>query len=157
MDFRPYVDQLFEEAEDRFNRTRANPVTGARWLNGEDPIGPQKREACRALVARARFAWENPSMPSLPLTYCDREDLKGHGGIDYIISVYARSLEAQRYKDVRHPPFEIYARGVLVSPYAPHFVTQEPALIQRFPPRPLPGLGAGLYWDPPKKCRGGRK
>jgi hypothetical protein len=156
MDFKSYVDRLFEEAEDRFDRIRTNPVTGGRWLRGVDRVAPQKRAACRALVVRAWFAWDNPDMPSLPLSYEEREDLKGRGGVGYIVSVYARSLKAHKYDRIRHPPFELYARGVLASRYAPHFLTEGPALRKRFPPRPLPGLGSCLYWDPPKKCRRGR-
>ena len=104
----------------------------------------------RALTARAWFARENPGMPPLPLSYNEREEYKGRGALHYIVSVYARSLKAQNYDVGRHPSFERYACGVLASPLAPGFITQDEELRGRFPPCPLDGLGSGLYWDPPK-------
>lgn len=151
--YHPDVERLFREASDRFDELRQNPVTGSRWARGIDPIGPQKRAAYRALMARERFASNNPGMPPLPLSYEEREKLKGNGGVDYIQSVYARSLEAQKYDIAAHPTFEEYARGVMASPLAPDFITQDPGLRRRFPPRALDGLGNGLYWDPPKRRR----
>jgi hypothetical protein len=150
MYFRPYVEQLFRQAADRSHPTRRNPVTGARWVRGADPIKPQKDAACRALVARAWFNWDTPGMPQLPLSYEEREDLKGHGGVDYIISVYARSLDARGYDIGRHPSFERYACGVMASPYAPDFIKQDQQLLKQYPPRPLRGLGPGLCFDPAK-------
>jgi hypothetical protein len=147
MDFKPEVDRLFREAPDRRASLRQNPVTGGRWLCGADPIGRQKRDACRALVAQAWFAWDNPGLPQLPLSYGEREDIKGRSGLEYIISVYARSLAARRYDTDRHPPFEQYARGVLASDYAPDFIKDDTDLIKRYPPRTLPGLGSGLCWQ----------
>ena len=143
------VDRLFREAPDRDEKSRRNPVTQAGFTD-DDPIGPQKRAALRALMAREQFARENPGMPPLPVSYNEREEYKGRGGVHYIVSVYARSLVVQNYDVGRHPSFERYACGVLASPYAPDFVTQDEELRRRFPPRPLDGLGSGLYWDPPK-------
>jgi hypothetical protein len=153
MDFKPEVDRLFREAVDRHEKFRRNPVTGGRWLSGVDPIGPQKRRACRPLVARAWFAWANPDLPPFPLSYDEREDIKGRSGLEYILSVYARSLETQKYDTFRHPSFELYARGVLASEYAPHFIKEDTDLIRRYPPRVLSGLGPGLYWEPRTSLR----
>ena len=153
MDFRPYVDRLFREAPDRLSPTRQNPVTGSSWVSGLDRPGPQKRAARRALVAREVFAWKNPGMPPLPLSYAEREKLKGKSGVDYIVSVYARSLKAQKYRSIAHPCFPIYARGVMASPFSPDFIIQDQALLKRYPPRPLGGLGPGLYWSPAKSSR----
>ena len=153
MYFRPYVDRLFRQAPDRLNPTRQNPVTGSSWLSGLDRPGPQKRAACRALVARAVFAFKNPGMPPLPLSAGERDVLKRRGGVDYIVSVYARSLEAQKYDPIVHPCFPIYARGVMASPFSPDFIIQDQALQKCYPPRPLGGLGPGLYWSPAKLSR----
>jgi hypothetical protein len=150
MYFRPYVDRLFRQAPDRLSPTRRNPITGSCWVRGIDRTSTQKRAACRALVARARFAWNNPGMPPLPLSYAEREELKGNGGVDYIVSVFARSLEAQKYDGTAHPCFPIYARGVMASPFSPDFIKQDQELLKCYPPRSLDGLGPGLYWRPTK-------
>src|SRR5262245_61579540 len=107
------VDRLFDEAPDRFNSSRTNPVTGGRFVRGLDPIGPQKRIACRALEARERFAEDGPSdAPPLPLSYAERERLKT-GGLSHIVAWYARSLRCLEYDYDAHPSFEDYARGVM--------------------------------------------
>lgn len=145
------VDRLFNEAPDRNNPwERTNPVTGGRWVPGLDPIGPRKRAAYRAFRARAWFA-ENgpPDAPPFPLKYWDRERLKV-GGLPHIVAWYARSLEALRYDLDEHPSFEDYARGVMASRFTAPFVKNDTELLKRYPPTPLAGLGAGLYWDPPK-------
>src|SRR6476661_6109886 len=116
MNYRPYVDRLFREAPDRLSPTRENPITGSCWVRGIDRTGPQKRAACLALVAQARFAWDNPGMPPLPLSYAEREELKRHGGVNYIVSWFARSLEGQKY-GLAHPRFVLYACGVMASPF----------------------------------------
>jgi hypothetical protein len=140
--------RLFSNTPDRFDLERTNPVTGGRWLTGADPIKEQIRAAARALMARDQFAaMAPPDAPPLPLSYDDRESLKV-GGLPHIVAWFARSANALNYDLGIHPPFEPYARGVLASPYAPDFITQDPKLQQRFPARQLKGLGPGLYWDP---------
>lgn len=42
------VDELFGTA--RYGDYCTNPVTGAHYIHGADPVGPQKKEARRALV-----------------------------------------------------------------------------------------------------------
>jgi hypothetical protein len=153
VDFRPHVDLLFSKLPRRYGSLCENPVIGGCFVRGVDPIGPQKKAACRALVARAREAWTNPGMPPLPLSSAECYDLKSRQGIDYLWSEYASSLRILKYDDFRHPSFEQYARGVMASPLAPDFITKDPQLLKRFPPRPLPGLGSGLCWKPPKRDR----
>jgi hypothetical protein len=150
VDFKPYVDRLFREAPDRRDEIRQNPVTGGHWMNGLDPVRPQKDAACRVLVARAEFAYWNPGLPPFPLSVLERAELKRRMGVDYLVAQYAVSLEGQRYDTVRHPSFEQYARGVMACPLAPDFITKDPQLLKRFPPSPLQGLGPGLVWNPPK-------
>jgi len=141
------VDRMFAKAPDRQEEIRTNPVTGGRWISGVDPVDPQKQSAGRALNARARFGSDNPGMPRLPLSYEEREDLK-RGGLEHIVAWFARSLEALDYDCGRHPSFDEYACGVMASPLAPDFITHDPELSRRFPPRPLDGLGPGLCWRP---------
>ncbi len=104
----------------------------------------------QAQLAREHFAANGPpDAPPLPLSYDEREDLKA-GGLSTIVAWYARSWEARRYNPQGHPLFDDYARGVMASDYAPYFIKNDAALLRRFPPRSLPGLGPGLCWQPPK-------
>ncbi len=149
------VERLFRGAPDRDARYRRNPVTGEGWVSGEDPIEPHKLRAERALLARAWFAtMAPPDAPPLPLSYDEREDLKRSwhrvGRLGYIISLFARSLAAREFVVDGHPCFDDYVRGVLASPLMPAFLTDDPDLRRRYPPRPLAGLGSGLVWEPDK-------
>lgn len=151
------VDRLFKNAPDRIEEERCNPVTGSRWVIGLDPIEEQKQAAYRALRAGAWFA-ENgpPDAPPLPLKHHEREKLK-IGGLTHVVAWFARSLEYLEYDYETHPSFDEYARGVMASPYAPDSIKQDEALLKRYPPRPLDGLGPGLYWEPAKPHSNSRK
>ena len=113
-------------------------------------------QSCSSRGRRARFArkWfaDNgpPDIQPLPLGYDEREALKG-GGAPHILAWYARSLAGRKYNVLEHPLFDDYARGVMASEYAPGFITKNDELRQRFPPRPLDGLGPGLWWEPPEE------
>jgi hypothetical protein len=121
-------------------------VTGGRFVRGRDPLPEQKRLAVKALRARDWFAPQRPANASeLPLTYEDRERIK-IGGVDYIVSVFARSLAMRDYEIEGHPRFDQYARGVMASENAPDLLTNDAELRKQYPPAPLPGLGPGLVW-----------
>jgi hypothetical protein len=132
------IDRLFNEAADRFEQVRQNPVTGSRWVAVIDSIKPQKQVALKAHLAREWFAMTGPEgAPPLPLSYEERESLKD-GGLSHIVAWFAESLRALHYDVYLHPPFARYARGVLASPYAPDFIKKNKQLTQDFPPSPLP-------------------
>src|SRR5262245_46393248 len=115
---------------------------------GLNPATSRKRPRWRPKVARQWFArTAPPDAPPLPLSYEERESLKG-GGLPHLVAWYARSLETLNYVVFDHPPFEDYASGVLASPFAPDFIKQDEQLRGRFPPTPLNGLGPGLIWSP---------
>jgi hypothetical protein len=104
----------------------------------------------RALNAQSWFASHAPpDAPPLPLSYGDREDMK-RGGLSHIVAWFAQSLEARDYDFDTHPSFEEYARGVMASAHAPDFIKEDQQLQMRFGRRLLPGIGPGLYWDPPQ-------
>ena len=155
------VDDLF--AAFRCGENRQNPVTGAGYVHGVDPIGPQKKAARRALRAREWFAIDGPAdAPPFPVSYDQREALKGRGLLPHIVAWYARSLECRKYDVKEHPSFADYASGVLweaelpVGGFAnlPNYPPDElRALKRRFPPRMLKGMGPGLHWLPPKLHR----
>src|SRR4051812_18939763 len=146
---RARVDRLFENAPDRHEVYRRNPVDGGQFVSGLDPIEPQKRRAERALLAGEWVCSIAPGGVELPLGYREREDMKcGGSGVERIVAWFARSLNENGYDVERHPSFNDYARGVLASAYAPPFITGAPGLLTRYPPRPLVGLGPGLIWNP---------
>src|SRR5215217_8628527 len=163
-DIEAEVDRLFREIPGRTGDQQENPVTGESWLRGLDPVRPHKRRACRALAARERFAKNGPpDAPVLPLSYGERESLKTltcekcegdkceQCTLAHIVAWYARSLEAQDYDVDNHPSFEEYARGVFASTHAPTFLLRNEELRKRYPPKALPGLGSGLYWEPGRR------
>jgi hypothetical protein len=157
MNYEAEVDRLFKEADLERGSVCENPVTGSKFVPGIDRIKPQKERASLALEARDWFTHHGPPDASpLPLSYGDREDLK-RGGLPHLVAWFARSLAARAYNYREHPLFDDYAAGVLASAYAPEFITRDQQLQGRFPPRHLPGLGPGLYWDPPEpagnRCR----
>ena len=148
MDYEVEVDRLYRGLSGKTGDRCEFPVIGGSFLKGIDRTTRQRRKACRALAARDWFAEHGPpDAPPLPLSYCEREDLK-HGGIDHIVALYARSLDAQDYDVENHPSFHDYACGVMASGFYPFL---EPELRTRFPPRPLPDLGSGCYWRPQRR------
>lgn len=144
------VEELFKNAPDRHQRFRVNPVTGGSFVAGLDPIRPQKLIAERALEAQEWYASQKPpDAPTLPLKKFEREKLKGKQPIDYIVSLFGRSLACWDYHLDGHPDFEPYVRGVMASSLIPDFIRNDHDLLQRYPPRPLKGLGNGLIWRNP--------
>ena len=98
------VERLFSENPAQSNGLCTNPVTGQWYVRGVDPIAPQKEAAYRALLAREWFAFTAPpDATPLPINEYDREDWKRTGRLlDYIIALYARSLD-NRYDVKEHP------------------------------------------------------
>jgi hypothetical protein len=109
-------------------------------------LAKQKRFEGQALVAREWFEQHKPpDVPPLPIGYNERERLKA-GGLPHILAWYARSLAGRDYNFLEHPSFEDYACGVMATEkHAPGFITKNEEMRKRFPPRPLRGLGPGLY------------
>ena len=63
--YRPIVDNLFAQTRARRGELDENPVTGTKFVRGVDPLAPQKRIACRALIARDYFDWAYPGLRPL--------------------------------------------------------------------------------------------
>ena len=147
------VDLLFKHAADDGFGSKVNPVTGGRYVPGLDCIKRQKMLATRALEARARFSVDGPlDAQPLPLTYQEREEFKSAAlypeRIHYIVSLFARSLAGLDYNYDKHPGWEEFACGVMASPYLASDYVDKAELSRRYPPRELPGLGPGCYWNP---------
>ena len=67
-----------------------------------------------------------------------------------MLVAFARSVAAFDFNITRHPSYDWFGRGVLVSPYTPSRIKADLELRKRFaPPSELPGLDAGLRWSPP--------
>ena len=154
------VDQLFNDALDASDTVRRNPVTGGTWLNGDDPIEPQREAAHRAFLEVEWFAHNAPpDVQPLPLTQDDRDDLKrgDRGLLFYIVALCRTSLDSPDFDLEEHPPFSDYVSGVLWEAERvdsdigglPNYPDELPELKKRFPPRPLKGLGPGFCWEPP--------
>lgn len=148
------LDRLFEQ-KPASGTIQINPVTGGRWVAGLDSKPRQYKEAAKALRAAAFFKRDTGgTLPDLPLNYDDREDLKRTGvPLNYVISLYARSVFYNGVEPERHPRFVDFAAGVLASPLAPPWVRQDPELLRRYPPTELPGLGNGCIWRRDRRRR----
>lgn len=100
-----------------------------------------------AAAAQEWFALQRPhDAADLPLTYSDRENLKRSSGINYIVSLFGRSLDAREFRTEGHPNFADYAKGVMASSLSPPFIREDVQLLRRYPPVPLNGMGPGLMW-----------
>ena len=142
------VRKIFAQAPDRGAKIRTNPVTGGRWVPGEDSTAAQVGIAWRALNARAACAVGGQlGRHTLPLSYAEREALKAKGGLGYAVALFARSLADKKYVLDKHAPFDVYMSGLLARPEVGKFISKlDPGLVHRFPPTPLIGLDEfGLF------------
>ena len=139
-----HVDHLFSEAERLHPRGLENPVTGEYWLANVVPAGPEKRDACRALLAREWLTFYGPpDAPLLPVSDVEIELAMNYGDFSYVVARFAISLRANDWDFNKHPNFEDFARGLLhtSSPFG-----KNTPLRRRYPPYPLHGLGTDLVW-----------
>ena len=150
------VNQLFAKAQRRYGQYCTNPVTGAGYIQGEDPK-PQKKAARLILLQIEHFAINGPAdaQPLRPVLWSESKELKEERfALDYIVGRYARSLEG--HDPDEHPSFADYAGGVLWEAEREHIGVIEEGdqfeeLKKRFPPRELEGMGPGFCWLPPKQ------
>ena len=144
------VDRLFGETGATPGNYCRNPITGASFVWGVDPIEPQKRDAVRALRAREWFA-ENgpPDAPPLPLSHDEIEDARNARGLAGVVGFYARSLALRQWDTQEHPPFDDFARGLMATDTGSWGIEKDVMLQERFPPQPLEGMGPDKRWRPP--------
>ena len=112
---RRLVDRLFEANSTPRGQICEWPVIGGHYVSGSDPTKGKRAKAVRALLARDWFADNGPpDAQPLPLSYDEREDMKGGRGLlYYIVALYARSLEGRNYDLNEHPAPSDYIGGVL--------------------------------------------
>lgn len=147
------VRDLFSELIYSRGAVLTNPVTGGRFVCGEDPIDKQMVKAQCALWARQAFARvAPPDAPMLPVSYEEREGLKrdmNRCELNYMVALYARSLEAMDYDLEAHPDWDTYASGAIAHPHlGPMLRNFSPGIEGRFSLKPLPGLNASGYYEP---------
>jgi hypothetical protein len=159
---RRLVDRLFKANSTRRGQICDWPVVGGHYVSGEEPIRlmrEMREKAVRAVLAREYFALNGPpECQPLPLSYDEREDMKGRGLLNYIGGkLYARSLEGRDYDVKEHPPCSDYISGVLWEAervdrigVLPNDPGQLADLKKRYPPAKLAGIGPGFCWLPPK-------
>lgn len=157
---RQIVDREFEANRSRRGEICEWPVVGGSYVSGVDRIKAMKELAVRALLARDWFKRNGPpDVQPLPLSYDEREDLKGGRGLlQYIFALFARSLAHRNFNVNEHPSFADYVSGVLWEAERvdgdigslPNYPNELPRLKERFPPRELAGMGPGFCWLPPK-------
>jgi hypothetical protein len=151
------VDHQFSKIKAKRGECCNNPVTGAGFVWGIDPLSVQKKEAIAALRAREWFAINGPpDAPPLPLSHSDVEDYREARGLAGVVGFYARSLSRsgygrKSYNVERHPSFEEFARGLMAINTGLWGIENDEYLRKRFPPRPLVGMTPGAYWAPPKE------
>jgi hypothetical protein len=59
--------------------------------------------------------------------------------------------EGYDYDFEEHPPFDVFARGLMASPQLLDFIRDDAELRCRFPPTPLSEMTPGLFWLPPEE------
>ena len=152
------VERLFGEISAKRGDLCWNPVTGAEFVYGLDPIKKQKEAAYRRLLVRDYFGLNSPAdAPLMPIDEWERDHAKHLSGLlGFITAHFMWSLENQ--DDLRvHPSFAEFASGMLwqhdkdVKGYSlSYFPSEQIAeLKRRFPPRKLEGL-VGFRWHPPR-------
>jgi hypothetical protein len=144
---REFVDRQFADAERSHPRGLENPVTGEYWLANVVPTEPEKRNACRATLAREWFELNGPpDAPPLPISDTEIYRYVNSGDFACAVARYAESLRDNDWDIRGHPTFEEFVGGLLCLPQ-PQFA--EPRIIaRRFYPKPLPGLWPTGIWKP---------
>jgi hypothetical protein len=141
------VDQLFDGLNAKRGDYCVNPVTGGRFIWGDDPVEPQKETARRALAAQEWFAVNGPpDAPLLPLSHDDMEDYRRARGLKGLVGFYSRSLAIQDYDVLKHPTFDDFCCGLMAIDTGAWGIEKDAQLRKRFPPRQLAGMTSGAYW-----------
>jgi hypothetical protein len=119
------------------------PITGATFVWGDDRVSVYVQRASRALLMRHAFAEKYPDLPRLPLSYQEREMLKGRFGLAYVLALYARSLATRDFNAAGHPSFHRYVRGCMAIERFREWASRDaPELLAAYPPETLSGLDA---------------
>jgi hypothetical protein len=151
------VERLFSDNPPVRGDLFRNPVTEEEYYLGLDPVEEQKDAARRALLAREWFRTNAPAdAQPLPVSYVERHNIHLRDDYErflfhYILSLFSRSMEGQKFDFHKHPPFAKFVSGVLWGAehdggHLPNCPEELAQLRKRFPPRRLPGLLPSFCW-----------
>src|SRR3954451_24854590 len=110
------VDRLFAKMNAKRGEYCVNPVTGGKFIWGDDPIAPQKKAAVAALRAQEWFAINGPAdAPPLPISGAEIDDYRRARGFVGVVGFYARSVARLRWNVREHPSFEDFVCGLMAT------------------------------------------
>ena len=145
------VERLFRLLHAKRGGLCHNPITGAPFVWGVDPVEPQKRDAVLALLAREWFAVNGPSdAPPLPLSHDEIEDAR-NASLTGVGGFYARSLALRQWDLREHPSSMDFACGLMAMNTGLWGIEKDACLKGRFPPRSLAGMTPSAHWEPPPR------
>ena len=144
----------FENAPDKGEELRINPITGKDIVPSEDGLFEHMAEAVRALKACYRLDREIPdSCPGLPLNDKWREILAKTSAQGYIISSYSMNLDWNHWRDsFKRPSFMAYAGTMIYMPSFRFLLEWDPGLKDLYPRWRLTLPKGWRYHRPLRKC-----
>jgi hypothetical protein len=140
-----YVKNVFADAD----MSEIPIIGGEFFVRGRGlQIDELKRRAIAALSARARFRLDAPRAPQpLPLRENECAYLQqSPDNREKLVGFYASSPRLRLWNYDLHPPFTVFARGLVHSPFFPASLEEIRQLANEFPPARLPGLDGDLIW-----------
>jgi hypothetical protein len=125
------------------------PYIGDRFRVDNKPLFPHyKRMVTAALLACQSYERQKPSWsPSLPLCSFGISELLRHGDPRLSLVGYFASSWACANWSKSHPPFFVYASGVMACPNTPECIRTDPRLLREFPPTLVTELDQALCWN----------
>jgi hypothetical protein len=125
------------------------PYIGDLFLVAAEFMFPHyKRLVCAALFARNSFEQQKPPWaPSLPLSDTDvKKLLRDEDPRLSLLGYFAASWACANWHR-SHPPFFVYASGVMACPHTPEHIRTDPRLLRDYPPTLLTELNHALCWN----------
>jgi len=155
-EFAQHVDKLFDrevrQVLARGDAIGLTPVLETIFdATDKASIAKAKGEGCRALAA---CEWHRKCAPrwaeKLPISQTDlNKNWRELSPQQMLLLGFGSSLQFLGWHYNQHPPFPIYAAGVLAYDFAPDELRNDLELIKEFRPRPLAGIDRFLRYNTP--------